>query len=512
MPPQAGKSVTRKPLRAIACLGLLLLFVGAAVLIAVELHTRDLQRQIAAYRLRYSQEVDKYLQQYTQWLQQPPEQRSASPFSLYDPTSGKTQDQLRAEQHARLKADIDRLASGQLEPPPFAELLYGPDWQTEVRRYRKQQRITQLLFTGSVVCTSVGATLCVGALLFWSVRTIISSLSRFKKTLARLLGLRQGSSSQDDESYDPPEDHPIESPQNRLRHLARCTRRSKILQNSGWRNCDSGLESRRKPLAARGTGQNQPNQPTKSTASRAAASGLQASHSSEQISMLLSDQKTPQTASSPDDRLGLAVAAQAQSSAGAELTGQPNGQIEDAIDAHREQLERQIDEFRRVAQSVQKAAIEQSRPLNEALRQLTEQVAAIRDYAAAQQQRMEKLQDGYDWNIIRTFCLKIIRCIDNLDARIKEHAANSQPTADLEEIRDELLFALESSGIEPFEPELNSDYRGQEKYAEAVKQRQPCKDRTQAGKIAEVIRPGYRYLINDSDAKIVRTAQVKLFG
>ena len=141
-----------------------------------------------------------------------------------------------------------------------------------------------------------------------------------------------------------------------------------------------------------------------------------------------------------------------------------------------------------------------------------QQVSAIREYAAYQQDRVEKLQDGYDWNIIRTFCLRVIRCIDNLESRINRLSEKNIETSDLEEVRDELLFALESSGIEQFEPGVNSDYRGQEKFAEAVKERQQCDDPKQTGKIAQVIRPGYQYFINDENIKVVRTAQVKLFS
>jgi molecular chaperone GrpE (heat shock protein) len=75
-----------------------------------------------------------------------------------------------------------------------------------------------------------------------------------------------------------------------------------------------------------------------------------------------------------------------------------------------------------------------------------------------------------------------------------------------------MVFALESSGIEQYQPEINSDYRGQEKYAEAVKQKEHCDNSKQKGKIAKVIRPGYQYIINEENIKIVRTAQVKLFG
>ena len=125
--------------------------------------------------------------------------------------------------------------------------------------------------------------------------------------------------------------------------------------------------------------------------------------------------------------------------------------------------------------------------------------------------RMEKLQEGYDWNITRTFCLRIIRCIDNLDNRISRALERGDQTVQLEEIRDELLFALESSCVEQFEPEINSEYSGNEKLAEVVKERQACNDTKTKGKIAKVIKPGYLYVIDDETTKVVRPARVMLF-
>jgi len=158
------------------------------------------------------------------------------------------------------------------------------------------------------------------------------------------------------------------------------------------------------------------------------------------------------------------------------------------------------------------AVREKSKPIDNTLTDLTQQVSAIREYAANQQGRLEKLQDGYDWNIIRTFCLRVIRAVDNLESRIAKLSKKAAARKHLEEVRDELIFALESSGIEQFEPETDSEYRGQEKLAETVKEKQGCDDPEQAGKIANVIRPGYRYFINEGNVKIVRPAQVRLYA
>lgn len=153
-----------------------------------------------------------------------------------------------------------------------------------------------------------------------------------------------------------------------------------------------------------------------------------------------------------------------------------------------------------------------SEPLTKELTELTEEVSAIREFASQQQDQVRKLQDGYDWMIIRRFCLRIIRCIDNIDDRIA-HAEEQGEGAvtDLQDIRDELVFSMEASGVEQFKPNLNIPFKGLEKYAEAVRERIDTEDSDLVGCIAEITRPGYQYLVNDNDVKIVRCAQIKLY-
>jgi molecular chaperone GrpE (heat shock protein) len=186
--------------------------------------------------------------------------------------------------------------------------------------------------------------------------------------------------------------------------------------------------------------------------------------------------------------------------------------LENSLKAQAENLEKLLTEFKQMAQNVQQKSLEHSEPLKNSLKELTEQVSAIREYASHQQDRVERLQNGYDWNIIRSFCLRVIRCIDNIESRIHYPLEQNTDVTGLEEIRDELVFSLESSGVERFEPQLNSDYSGQEKIAEAIKEREYCDDPNMADKIAKVIRAGYQYIIDDENVRVVRPAQVKLFG
>ncbi len=151
-------------------------------------------------------------------------------------------------------------------------------------------------------------------------------------------------------------------------------------------------------------------------------------------------------------------------------------------------------------------------PVAHELNELTLEVSAIREYAASQQDRVARLQDGYDWSIIKRFCIRIIRCIDNMNERIAHLAEEGEDTQSLEDVRDELVFSLESSGVEQFEPEINACYKGLEKKVEAVKTREPTNDLDLVGKIAKVIKPGYEYVVSDEEVRVVRCSQVKLYG
>jgi molecular chaperone GrpE (heat shock protein) len=184
--------------------------------------------------------------------------------------------------------------------------------------------------------------------------------------------------------------------------------------------------------------------------------------------------------------------------------------VDESLKAQSESLEKQVMELRQMAESVKKAAT--GKPAGDAvLSDLTQQISGIREYASQQQNRNEKLQEGYDWNIIKNFCVRIIRCIDNIENRIDRLKDKDIDTAELEDIRDELIFSLESSGVEQFSPEINSDYSGQEKYAEVTKEKVASNGKSVRGQIAEVIKPGYHYMIDEENIRVVRAARVKLF-
>ena len=457
----------------VVILGLVLLLVGTTMLGWVLTEKRKQQQKAAAYKSKYNLETGEYLKQYTEWFQAFPDEQSKLPFVLDENGKTKTEEQLKQEQQERLQADLGKLATGETDVYPFADILYGENWQNELNRYKKRKELSEFVFTGSIVCTSMGGTVFAWYLLLWLVRFFIRVSSGLKKLLPDVHRRQRKTKDKKQARTNAEKDvRNQEQKQNLNQQQSKLEKRSEGLRNLIKRKPKlNGLE---KALFTKSESLSD-NRNSKRAKKRL---GTYSDDNAEKIAVLLSDEQSAESIA----------------------------RIEDSLKAQTEQLEE------RTAQSVEQAIIEHSKPLDSTLKDLAQQVSAIREYASCQQERVEKLQDGYDWNIVRTFCLRIIRCIDNLENRISRLSGEGAETEHFQEIKDELIFALESSGIEQYEPEINSDYRGQERYAEAVKEKEHCDKAKQKGKIAKVIRPGYRYFINEDNIKVIRTAQVKLFG
>jgi molecular chaperone GrpE (heat shock protein) len=506
-------------LKRFVIVSLVLLLVGASELAWVLAEKRKEREQTSSYRSEHASEADKYIKQYDEWLRTPPEQRGQLPLLLGEYGGAKTKAQLRREQQERLKADLDRLASGEFDANPLANVLYGEDWRDQVRKYKKGKERGEFVFTGSVVCTSVGGTVLAWCVLVWITRRLLRGVSYLGRFFP---GAVEGKGAAMDEKSVRKQRKNTNPGHAASENATQPPEPSEGLADLGVSGAQTdSVEGRRLnrakiPLSAG-------SRTVTGSASNPGADKFSRSNSdadAEKIAVLLSDNKSVATETMP--KAGVVNSAadvrqkgQMRPKVQKNLSKVPDAEIreaEDSIKAQSENIERQMAEFKQMAQSVRQTTLEHSKPLNSALKELTQQVSAIREYAAYQQERVEKLQDGYDWNIIRTFCLRVIRCIDNLESRIEQLDSQDVKSTHLEEVKDELIFALESSGIEQFEPGINSEYRGQEKYAEAVKVKERCADPKQAGRIAKVIRPGYQYFINEDNVKVVRTAQVKLFG
>ncbi|MHC4394538.1 MAG: nucleotide exchange factor GrpE [Planctomycetota bacterium] len=420
--------------------------------------------------------------------------------------------------NARL-TELDKLITGEIDIPSFAKIISVEDWHQKLNQHKEKKKTRNLTLNTGVVCMLTGGAVFTWWLLLWMARIVIygwsylsnlSYLNRFFISVFRRCEQIKNKQPADSHAKEKEDNKASKQKKKPRRQQSRLEKRSEALEVSGWHNFDKNRAEQQEPAQL----QTKPLAEDEPSPDRSA-------EEAEKIAVLYTDEEsiehektlkleTEQSGSDTEqpDTLTEHIRKTVSSATDEESVESGN-----SLKRQKDDIKKQVAEFEQMAdKTVQQRTDENSEPFNDSLKELTRQVAAIREYASQQQERVDKLQEGYDWNITRTFCLKLIRCIDNLENRIFQLSRRNIDAPNLEEIKDELIFALESSGVEQFKPKLRSDYRGQEKTAEAVKERECSDDPMLKGKIAKVIRPGYQYVIDEQNVRIVRTARVKLFG
>lgn len=441
-------------------IGALLLLPGAIGLTFYGVQKHTLRQQFEQARLSSAQNPvsQEYLQMYELWSRLPAEEKSENPWGQGQYGGPEIQKKLRDGQADRFLADLPDLENNITRfPQELAEVMYGSDWQRKLELYQHDRSVAEIVLISSTFLLACGSILSAGAI----VKALFAAWrkNRAEQVQAAKTDDPTASVSMPEVSADavPAEQTADAAPENTMDaepiEAAVSSHRKKNKKDPHSEGYFKARSKEHREAA--------PDQPA---AQESAAS--------------LINRMTPLPAEAsentqPDNYFGWAV----------ELDEKP-----------------------------ELKTLMTPEPLTKELSELTSEVSAIRHFAAQQQDQMRKLQDGYDWMIVRRFCMRIIRCVDNIEDRILRLKQDDQVLSDhLQDIRDELIFALESSGVERYEPDLNISYKGLERYAEAIKERVYTKDVGKAGFIAEVIRPGYQYLVNDEDVKIVRCAQIKLY-
>lgn len=401
--------------------------------------------------------AEQFLALYEQWSCLPEEQKIQTPWGTEPYGGPELQRQMKAYQPQRFLADLPGLLSGVISyPPQLAEMLYGSAWQEQIASWQKKQERASLLAMLGGVCLSAAGVLGLGMLVRWLIGIFSSGQGESAQTC-----------SNEPIQQDTPVDLSAERPPVRPLFLQQTNFMKPLFE------AQSG--------APRFEGHNRGDSLIPPLPSSMSSHGMPAMPKTPPISQPAQAGKPPAVSDSQNSSFDLFFGW--------------------ALDAKSNEVTKSA------------PSLMTPEPVVKGLTELSEEVSAIRQLAAAQQDQMRKLQDGYDWMLVRRFCMRIIRCIDNIEDRLAKLGERSSELAKtLTDIHDELLFALESSGVEPFTPDLKIPYKGLERYVEALSQRVATSDPALDGAIAEVVRAGYQYLISEEEVKIVRCAQVKLYA
>lgn len=425
----------------------------------------------------------EYLQMYQEWSNLPAHEKANCPWG-YDKYGGPDiRTRLKENQADRLLAALPELAKGLVHyPDELTEVLYGPDWPQAAEEYKKSLHTAETILISSTFLSAGGGLILAGGFIKLLVSWGIRKYSRKENTPQTLApptetdvaekAAAETPSEKAEEDVEVKEDAPLETEP--LKETE-CPSSSSIETPLTEKfETPYARKNRKRFSKSKNEGYFQTcRKQTPSDDSQASSEPNTSEPATKDTALPSLSQQAAAKKPATDSYFGWAVEMNTASPLEAMMT---------------------------------------SEPLTRELTELTEEVSAIRQFAAQQQDQVRKLQDGYDWIIIRRFCLRVIRSIDNIADRITQMDSKQKEAAVcLKDIHDELVFALESSGIEQFEPDLNIPYKGMEKYAEAVRERIPADDENLAGCIARVIRPGYQYLVTDDNVKIVRCAQVSLY-
>lgn len=427
---------------------LLLGLAGAGWLAKQYLNEQQIQQY---YQDRMVSEIDEYTKAYQQWLMLPDGERSELPWQLDESGKPKTAEQVQKEQKIRLFIDYEKLLQNKPEDGQLAAEVYGLDWEKKLQQYQIQKAMQKTILVGSALCGGSGAVIVIWGTLAFIVQAAGNLYKRKKSKPVKKNETVELKPENKEETKDSnsSETAPEKKPLTALLNCPAYENNKDNVQKKAEQNVKSELTGKK--------------------------------ISFEHFYMDEDSAKSQDEAQTKVSHLSLAEAIRKRMHTGEVKTESATLLNVDKI-------------------------------LSGNLDKLTEEIAAIRHYASEQQERIKKLQDGYDWNIIKNFCLRVIRCIDNLEIKIKTLKKSNINIKELEEVKDELLFALESSGIEQFSPEVNSVYKGQERAVEAVRDKELAGSSEKAGRIAEVLKCGYKYCLDETNYKVIRAAQVKIYN
>lgn len=160
-------------------------------------------------------------------------------------------------------------------------------------------------------------------------------------------------------------------------------------------------------------------------------------------------------------------------------------------------------EMRRLVQS-------QSETHSATLSSIDSQLHSLRDYAAEQQKTLVRYQQGFNWVINKDLCKRIIRSLDDIERYLADENITALHREHLDILRDQLVFALDSNGVEQVTVEIGTQYDSVRKEVEFLEY-VASPDAARCGQIAEA-RPGYVVYTSDEDTpRKIRDIQVKVY-
>jgi molecular chaperone GrpE (heat shock protein) len=147
------------------------------------------------------------------------------------------------------------------------------------------------------------------------------------------------------------------------------------------------------------------------------------------------------------------------------------------------------------------------------LKDIRDLLGAIRDFTARQSAETQRWKDGYDFRILKSFLLRVISVIDEIEEQIwllKKRNAAPETIAELEFMHAKLIGDLDGEGLVRNEPPVGEKIDPTStKFV--IKGVDETADATLANVISRSLGAEYVLWLADGHERIIRSGQVKVF-
>jgi molecular chaperone GrpE (heat shock protein) len=174
-------------------------------------------------------------------------------------------------------------------------------------------------------------------------------------------------------------------------------------------------------------------------------------------------------------------------------------------------LSNSITEISQLLDASQKTLATRLGQVEQSSQTAAEMVNNVREYVSKQAEETRRWQEGYDWRILKTYLLRIVSTMDDVETKLEVYRVAAKPEDfinDFDFLRETLEIHLEEEGVVSFAPELREEPDSIRTEVKAVVL--ITEDCQQVGTIAEVIKNGYEVDLG-AEVKIIRKAQVSVY-
>ncbi len=149
--------------------------------------------------------------------------------------------------------------------------------------------------------------------------------------------------------------------------------------------------------------------------------------------------------------------------------------------------------------------------VNQNMERISELLDNLREFSAKKEKDVRRLQEGYDWCILKNFVKGITFVLHEMQEKINALEESKDAHAEtLKYFRDYLLEELENNGVERF----GDEFVGQKKpnaCADAEFSPINTNDPALNEQVSRVLAYGFRYNGGDGNGKIVKTARLEFY-